>query len=76
MQQGELSQGTEERDQGLLQLLELPGLHEEDRLKIQALLEQLTALQAENARLRKRIHRLSAGNTPKMSTKLKEALYE
>lgn len=76
MQQEELKQGTEEYDQALLNLLELPGLQEKDRVQIQALLEQLSDLQAENARLRKMIHRLSAGNKPKMSTKLKEALYE
>ncbi|MBU5672596.1 hypothetical protein [Paenibacillus brevis] len=76
MQQEEPKQGTEDYDQALLKLLELPGLQKKDRMKIQALLEQLTDLQAENARLRNTIRRLSAGSKPKMSTKLKEALYE
>lgn len=76
MQQEESKQGPKDYDQALLQLLELPGLQEKDRMKIEGLLEQLTDLQAENARLRKTIRRLSAGSKPKMSTKLKEALYE
>lgn len=76
MQQEDPKTGVEKYDQDLLELLELPGIQEQQRKKVQAVLEQLTALQAENLRLRKTIHRLSADRKPRMSTKLKEALYE
>lgn len=40
------------------------------------LIEQLQSLEEENIRLKKTILRISAKNSPRMSSKLKDALYE
>lgn len=73
MQQDEQDQSEME---SYRKLLVLPGLSEDERSLIEQLLEQLAHTRAENIRLRKTIHRLSASSKPKMSTKLKDALYE
>lgn len=49
---------------------------EEDRRRIRELIETVENLSSENARLRKTILRLSAGSSPRMSSKLRDALYE
>ncbi|MNN33801.1 hypothetical protein D3C81_1475730 [compost metagenome] len=58
------------------ELLQQGGLQDKEKVMIQQLLEQVTELHAENARLRKALLRANAANNPRMSTKLKEALYE
>lgn len=57
-------------------LLKLGRLQDKEKVMIQELLEQVEELQLENARLRKALLRANAANNPRMSTKLKEALYE
>ncbi|WP_435925138.1 hypothetical protein [Paenibacillus sp. DYY-L-2] len=49
---------------------------EEERGRIRELIETVEKLSAENARLRKTILRLSSGSSPRMSSKLRDALYE
>ncbi|MBA9088569.1 regulator of replication initiation timing [Fontibacillus solani] len=58
------------------ELLQHGGLQDKEKAMIQELIEQVEELQAENARLRKTLLRVNAANNPRMSTKLKEALYE
>ncbi|MEF2964438.1 hypothetical protein V3851_01235 [Paenibacillus sp. M1] len=58
------------------QLLLHPGLGEEERALVRELLEKAEQISAENLRLRKTIQRLSSANSPKMSSKLRDALYE
>lgn len=58
------------------QLLQHEGLQQEEKVLIQQLIEQVQALQSENKRLRKTLLRVNAANHPRMSSKLKEALYE
>lgn len=58
------------------QLLQHEGLQQEEKALIQQLIEQAEGLQAENKRLRKTLLRVNAANNPRMSSKLKEALYE
>lgn len=49
---------------------------EEERGRIRELIETVEKLSAENTRLRKTIFRLSSGSSPRMSSKLRDALYE
>lgn len=49
---------------------------EEERGRIRELIETVEKLSAENTRLRKTILRLSSGSSPRMSSKLRDALYE
>ncbi|MNN78155.1 hypothetical protein D3C76_105530 [compost metagenome] len=58
------------------QLLQHEGLKDEDKDLIKQLIEQTLNLQAENTRLRKTLLRVNAAHNPRMSSKLKEALYE
>ncbi|GAA0402512.1 hypothetical protein [Paenibacillus motobuensis] len=56
----------------------LAQMNESDSNKqwIGELIDQLQQLEEENKRLKKTILRLSAKHNPRMSTKLKDALYE
>lgn len=58
------------------QLLQHEGLQQDEKDLIQQLVEQVEGLQAENKRLRKTLLRVNSANNPRMSSKLKEALYE
>ncbi|MNP54982.1 hypothetical protein D3C76_1495830 [compost metagenome] len=58
------------------ELLQHGGLQDKEKAMIQELIEHAEELHAENARLRKTLLRANAANNPRMSTKLKEALYE
>ncbi|GIP48498.1 hypothetical protein D3C81_814630 [compost metagenome] len=57
-------------------LLEEVHLEEEKRQVLLELIDQIEQVTAENARLRKALLRASSHNASRMSTKLKEALYE
>ncbi|MGP0585739.1 hypothetical protein [Paenibacillus timonensis] len=57
-------------------LLEEVHLEEEKRQALLELIDQIEQVTAENARLRKALLRVSSQNASRMSTKLKEALYE
>ncbi|GIP52016.1 hypothetical protein [Paenibacillus vini] len=59
-----------------LELLQHPALNKEEQDLIKELIEKTQSLHAENVRLRKTILRLSAGSSPRMSSKLRDALYE
>ncbi|MBQ4897251.1 hypothetical protein KB559_00160 [Paenibacillus sp. Marseille-P2973] len=59
-----------------LELLQHPALNKEEQDLIKELIEKTQSLNAENVRLRKTILRLSAGSSPRMSSKLRDALYE
>ncbi len=59
-----------------LELLQHPALSKEEQGLIRELIEKMENLNAENVRLRKTILRLSSGNSPRMSSKLRDALYE
>lgn len=59
-----------------LELLQHPALNKEEQDLIKELIEKTQSLNAENVRLRKTILRLSAGSRPRMSSKLRDALYE
>lgn len=58
------------------ELLQHGGLQDKEKVMIQELIEHVEELHAENARLRKTLLRVNAANNPRMSTKLKDALYE
>lgn len=58
------------------EMLEQVQLEEEKRQALLELIEHLEQVTAENTRLRKALLRASSPNTSRMSTKLKEALYE
>lgn len=58
------------------QLLEHTGISEQDKVIIRQLIEQVETLTAENGRLRRTLLRVSSKNESKMSSKLKDALYE
>lgn len=60
----------------LKSLMERPGLDQEEREKLCEAIQELTDLRTENERLRKTVVRLRSANTPRMSSKLKDALYE
>lgn len=57
-------------------MLEQAPLEEEKRLALLELVDHVEQVTAENARLRKALLRASSHNASRMSTKLKEALYE
>ncbi|MNJ01127.1 hypothetical protein D3C73_1606560 [compost metagenome] len=59
-----------------LELLQHPALNKEEQDLIKELIDKTQSLNAENVRLRKTILRLSAGSSPRMSSKLRDALYE
>lgn len=52
------------------------GFAEDDNVRIKELVAKLEQLSAENIRLRKALLRASSHNGSRMSTKLKDALYE
>lgn len=56
--------------------LEQAELGEKERQWVQELLERLEQVTAENLRLRKALLRVSGHSGSRMSTKLKDALYE
>lgn len=56
-------------------LLNDPTLKEQQRMLIEELLETAGQLSAENIRLRRTLLRITS-NGPRMSSKLKDALYE
>ncbi|MEK4511654.1 hypothetical protein EJP82_05020 [Paenibacillus anaericanus] len=58
------------------QLLEHTEIPEQDKVVIRQLIEQVETLTAENGRLRRTLLRVSSKNESKMSSKLKDALYE
>lgn len=58
------------------QLLEHTEIPEQDKYLIRQLIEQVETLTAENGRLRRTLLRVSSKNESKMSSKLKDALYE
>lgn len=58
------------------ELLEGAELEENQRQALLELVERYEQLRAENARLRKALLRANAQQGSRMSTKLKEALYE
>ncbi|TYA13720.1 hypothetical protein FRY98_11165 [Paenibacillus faecis] len=60
----------------LKRFMERPGLDQEERERIREAIQELSDLRAENERLRKTVVRLRSANTPRMSSKLKDALYE
>ena len=60
----------------LKRFMERPGLDQEERERIREAIQELADLRAENERLRKTVVRLRSANTPRMSSKLKDALYE
>lgn len=57
-------------------LIQHHGLEEAEQALVLELIEKVETLSAENLRLRRTILRLSAGNSPRMSSKLRDALYE
>ncbi|GGH25028.1 hypothetical protein [Paenibacillus segetis] len=57
-------------------MLEHTGISEQDKVLINQLIEQVEKLTAENGRLRRTLLRVSSKNESKMSSKLKDALYE
>lgn len=57
-------------------LLEHTGISEQDKMVIGELIGQVEKLTAENGRLRRTLLRVSSKNESKMSSKLKDALYE
>ncbi|RCX23167.1 hypothetical protein DFP94_101761 [Fontibacillus phaseoli] len=57
-------------------LLQHPALSKEDQEMVRELIEKVENLSAENVRLRKTILRQTSGNSPRMSSKLRDALYE
>lgn len=60
----------------LKRFMERPGLDQEERERIREVIQELADLRADNERLRKTVVRLRSANTPRMSSKLKDALYE
>lgn len=60
----------------LKRLMERPGLDQKEREQLREAIQELADLRAENERLRKTVVRLRSANTPRMSSKLKDALYE
>lgn len=60
----------------LKRFMERPGLDREELELIREVIQELADLRAENERLRKIVLRLRSANTPRMSSKLKDALYE
>lgn len=58
------------------EMLEQASLEEEKRKALLELIDRFDQVTAENARLRKALLRASSHNASRMSTKLKEALYE
>lgn len=58
------------------ELLEGTNLEENQRQALMELIQRYEQLRAENARLRKALLRANAHQGSRMSTKLKEALYE
>lgn len=57
-------------------MLDHTEISEQDKALIRELIEQLEKLDAENGRLRRTLLRVSSKNESKMSSKLKDALYE
>ncbi|WP_410768276.1 hypothetical protein [Fontibacillus sp. BL9] len=57
-------------------LLQHPGLNQEEQNLVRELIVKVESLSAENVRLRKTILRQTSGNSPRMSSKLRDALYE
>lgn len=58
------------------EMLEQADVEEAMRQQILELIDRYEQVSAENARLRKALLRVSSHNGSRMSTKLKEALYE
>jgi|GEM_PF-6910742 len=60
----------------LKRFMERPELDQEERERIREVIQEIADLRADNERLRKTVVRLRSANTPRMSSKLKDALYE
>ncbi|WP_334071667.1 hypothetical protein [Paenibacillus sp. A14] len=73
-----MQKSNEQKTNELLleRFVERPGLEREERELIREAMQELADLRAENERLRKTILRLRSASTPRMSSKLKDALYE
>lgn len=57
-------------------MLDHTEISEQDKVLIRELIEQVEELTAENGRLRRTLLRVSSKNESKMSSRLKDALYE
>lgn len=75
-EQEHTSQLDIEKFRTILQSQDLSGLSEESKEMIDRFIDHAQQLTAENIRLRKALVRANAARSPRMSSKLKDALYE